>query len=313
MFDSTTVVAPTYTGARTFDEIDVAELVPYIDWSPFFAAWGLRGRFPAILDDSELGGAAKPLWEDAQAMLDRIVAEQWFDPKAVVGFWPAQRGDGDSIDDIVLTNHGLALHGLRQQLDRSSGRRTRQTNLCLADFVAPSDAGVVDHIGGFVVTAGPAELAISERFEAKGDDYSSIMVKALADRVAEAMAEYFHARVRRELWGYAPEEAFSPEELIAEPYRGIRPAPGYPAQPDHSEKAAIFELLEAEKRIGVSLTESFAMTPGSSVSGLYFAHPESVYFAVGKITDDQVASYAARKGWTLQEAKTALAPILATP
>ena len=231
----------------------------------------------------------------------------WFGPKAVVGFWPAHR-DGD---DIVLPEHNRRLHGLRQQLDRRNGRRSNTTNRSIADFVAAADDPVTDHVGGFVVTAGPEELAIAERFEAVDDDYSSIMVKALADRIAEAMAEYVHARVRRELWGYAPDEAFTPPELIGEPYRGIRPAPGYPAQPDHSEKATIFELLDAEERIGVGLTESFAMTPGSSVSGLYFAHPEAAYFAVGKITTDQVADYAERKGWTVEKAEHALGPNLA--
>ena len=302
VFDGSTVVAPTYTGVRTFDDVELAELAEYIDWTPFFHAWGLRGQYPGILDDAEMGEAARPLWDDAQSMLQQIVDERWFGPKAVVGFWPAER-DGD---DIVLTGHDRRLHGLRQQLDRKNGK----ANLSIADFIAPADADVTDHVGGFVVTAGPEEIAIADRFEAANDDYSSIMVKALADRFAEAMAEFMHRRVRRELWGYAPDEAFTPHELIREPYRGIRPAPGYPAQPDHSEKVAIFELLEAEERIGVGLTESFAMTPGSSVSGLYFAHPDARYFAVGKITDDQVADYAERKGWTVEKAAQALGPNL---
>ncbi len=303
VFDETTVVAPTFTGVRTFDGIDVADLVPYIDWTPFFHAWGLRGRHPAILTDPELGGAAGPLFDDGRRLLEQIVDERWFVPKAVVGFWPAHR-DGD---DIVLPQHQTRLHGLRQQLKRRDGKR----NLSISDFVAPSDAGIIDHIGGFVVTAGPEELAIAERYEAAGDDYSSILVKSLADRLAEALAENIHTVVRRALWGYAPDEQFTPAELITEPYRGIRPAPGYPAQPDHSEKATIFDLLQAEARIGVSLTESYAMWPGSSVSGLYLAHPEATYFAVGRVQRDQVASYAERKGVTIEAAERLLGSTLA--
>jgi 5-methyltetrahydrofolate--homocysteine methyltransferase len=301
-FDATTVQPPSYTGVRTFDSIDLAELVDHIDWTPFFHAWGLRGRYPAVLHDAVLGDAARPLWDDARAMLDRIVGEQWFGPKAVVGFWPAA-SDGD----VITLEGGARLHGLRQQLRRRDGK----PNVSIADFVAPADAGVVDHIGAFVVTAGTEEIAIAARFEAANDDYSSILVKALADRIAEATAEHIHARVRRELWGYAPDEAFTPQELIGEPYRGIRPAPGYPAQPDHSEKATIFELLEAEQRIGVTLTESYAMWPGSSVSGLYFAHPEAAYFAVGRVQRDQVARYAERKGISIADAERLLGSTLA--
>jgi 5-methyltetrahydrofolate--homocysteine methyltransferase len=301
-FDTSTVVAPTYTGVRTFAEIDVGEIAPYIDWTPFFHVWGLRGRYPAILDDGLLGEAARPLYDDARRMLDRIVAEGWFAPKAVAGFWPAHR-DGD---DIVLASDGVRtfdtrLHGLRQQL-----RRQGKPNLSIADFVAPENAGVRDHVGAFVVTAGPEEIAIAKRFEDAHDDYSSIVVKALADRIAEALAELMHARVRRQLWGYAAGEPFTPQELIGESYRGIRPAPGYPCQPDHSEKVTLFELLEAEQRIGVNLTESYAMWPGSSVSGLYFAHSDAKYFAVGRVQADQVADYAARKGITVELAQRLL-------
>ncbi len=307
VFDASTVVAPTYTGVRTFDRIDVGDLVEHIDWTPFFHAWGLRGRFPGILEHDEFGEAARPLFDDARRMLDQIVSEEWFAPKAVVGFWPAHRGEGDAVDDIVLPVHGRRLHGLRQQLQR----RDHKPNLSIADFIAPATSVVTDHIGAFAVTAGPEEIAIAERFEAADDDYSSILVKALADRFAEAMAEMIHANVRRELWGYAPDESYTPSELLGEPYRGIRPAPGYPAQPDHSEKATIFELLDAERRIGVGLTESWAMTPGSSVSGVYFAHPDASYFAVGRIQRDQVESYAARKGLTVEATERLLGSILA--
>ena len=302
-FDESTVVAPTYTGVRTFDQIDLAELVPYIDWTPFFHTWGLRGRYPAILTDAEFGEAARPLFDDAQRMLEQIVTGGWFVPKAVVGFWPAHR-DGD---DIVLPHHGQRLHGLRQQLKRRDGK----PNVSISDFIAPADAGVTDHIGAFAVTAGPEEVAIADRYAAAGDDYSSILVKSLADRFAEALAEHMHALARRTLWGYAPDEPFSPAELLGEPYRGIRPAPGYPAQPDHSEKATIFELLDAEARIGLGLTESYSMWPGSSVSGLYFAHPDSSYFAVGRVQRDQVESYAERKGVTVEAVESLLGSTLA--
>jgi 5-methyltetrahydrofolate--homocysteine methyltransferase len=303
-FDATTVVAPSFTGVRTLDDVDLATLAEYIDWTPFFWTWGLRGQFPAILDDPELGEAARPLWDDARAMLARIVEEHWFRPKAVVGFWPARR-DGD---DIALTtpDGDERLHCLRQQLQRRDGK----PNLSLADFVAPADADVTDHVGAFVVTAGPEEVAIAERYEADHDDYNSILVKALADRFAEAMAEYVHELVRRDWWGYAADESLTTDELIRESYRGIRPAPGYPAQPDHREKTTIFRLLDAEARIGVSLTESYAMTPGSSVSGLYFAHPDASYFAVGKIQRDQLEDYAERSGRPLQQVEALLRPNL---
>ena len=302
-FDATRVDAPTFTGTRALEPVDLATLAEYIDWTPFFHAWGIRARYPDVLTNDTTAEAAKPLWDDARRMLDQLIAEEWFGPRAVVGFWEAHR-DGD---DIVLPGVGRRLHGLRQQLQR----RDSKPNLSMADFIAPEGNGVTDHIGAFAVTAGPEEVAIAERFEAADDDYSSIMVKALADRFAEALAEMTHARVRRELWGYAPDEAFTPEELIGEPYRGIRPAPGYPVQPDHSEKDTIFELLEAERLAGISLTESYSMMPGSSVSGLYFAHPDSRYFAVGRIQRDQVADYAARKGVTVERAEILLANSLA--
>ena len=307
-FDHTTITEPTFTGTRVFDDYDVAELVPYIDWTPFFRTWGIRSKFPDVLTDPEFADAAKPLYDDALAMLERIVAEHWFRPKAVVGFWPAQ-ADGDDIvvyADETRSAERARLHGIRQQATKTDGR----ANLSLSDFIAPADSGVADWVGGFVVTAGPEEIAIAERFEADNDDYSSILLKALADRLAEAFAERMHERVRTELWGYAADESFTPTELLKESFQGIRPAPGYPSQPDHTEKAALFELLDASNAVGVELTESFAMWPGSSVSGLYFAHPEAKYFGVGKIKRDQLASYAERKGWTIEQAEQHLAPVL---
>ncbi|HYA73882.1 MAG TPA: vitamin B12 dependent-methionine synthase activation domain-containing protein, partial [Roseiarcus sp.] len=280
----------------------------FIDWTPFFQTWELKGRYPAILDDEAQGVAARQLFDDAQAMLRRIVAENWFAPKAVVGFWPAARVEDDIrlFADESRRARLETLFTLRQQLSKRDGR----PNVALADFVAPLESGKPDYIGAFVVTAGVEEDAIAKRFAQRNDDYSSILVKALADRFAEAFAEAMHARVRRELWGYAPEEAFEPQELHAEPYRGIRPAPGYPAQPDHTEKETIFRLLDAEGRIGVRLTESFAMWPGASVCGLYLAHPQAHYFGVAKIERDQVEDYAARKGLAIAEVERWLAPVL---
>jgi 5-methyltetrahydrofolate--homocysteine methyltransferase len=293
---------PSFLGTRVFESYDLKDLARHIDWTPFFQTWELKGRYPAILDDPEQGAAARTLFDDAQAMLKRIIAEKWLHPKAVVGFWPAAR-DGDDIAlfaDDERARRTATLYTLRQQLGKRDGR----PNLALADFIGPRD-----YIGGFVVTAGVEDQAIARRFEHANDDYSSILSKALADRLAEAFAEAMHARVRRELWGYAPDEAFAPEALIAEPYRGIRPAPGYPAQPDHTEKATLFRLLDAE-RIGVRLTESFAMWPASSVSGLYIAQPEAHYFGVAKVERDQVEDYAARKGMRVAEVERWLAPVL---
>jgi 5-methyltetrahydrofolate--homocysteine methyltransferase len=295
-----TPVKPSFLGTRVFEDYSVAELIDYIDWSPFFSTWELTGKFPAILDDDKFGEAARALYDDAQAMLRKIVDENWFKAAAIVGFWPAS-SDGD---DIQLEG-GEVLHTLRQQLARREGR----ANVALADFIAPKSSGVQDYIGGFVVTAGIGEDVIADRFKHANDDYSSIMVKALADRLAEAFAERMHQRVRKELWGYASDETFSTRELVEEKYRGIRPAPGYPAQPDHTEKATLFRLIEGE-RVGVKLTESFAMWPGASVCGLYFSHPEAHYFGVGKIERDQVEDYAERKGWSVREAERWLAPVL---
>jgi 5-methyltetrahydrofolate--homocysteine methyltransferase len=299
---------PRFLGLRELPAYDLAELVPYIDWTPFFQTWELVGRYPLILDDPKAGEAARGLFADAQQMLEKIVRERWLTANAVIGFWAAN-ADGD---DIVLYGSEARdapcarLHTLRQQMSRESDK----PNLALADFVAPGASGVSDYLGGFVVTAGHGEDEHIQRFESDKDDYSAILLRALADRMAEAFAECLHARVRREFWAYAADENFSPAELIGEPYRGIRPAPGYPAQPDHTEKGTLFSLLDAERLSGVSLTESYAMWPASSVSGFYFSHPESRYFGIGKIERDQVEDYARRKGWPVHEAERWLAPLL---
>ena len=300
------VEAPKFTGAQGVEDWDLAEIARYIDWTPFFQTWELKGVYPRILEHEKYGEAARALLKDAQAMLEQIISEEWFKPRAVVGFWPANR-HGDDIrlfTDETRAQELATLYTLRQQ----TSKRKNSPNLAMADFVAPE--GVADWVGGFVVTTGPEEVAIAEAFEKAGDDYSAIMVKALADRYAEAMAEMLHERVRRDYWGYAPEEAFAPEELIGEPYRGIRPAPGYPAQPDHTEKLTLFRLLDAEATTGVELTESMAMWPGSSVSGIYIGHPDAYYFGVAKVEQDQVAEYADRKGMPLEEVERWLTPIL---
>ena len=300
--------APHLIGTHRLPDIPISELVGYIDWTPFFATWELNGKFPAIFDDAKVGEAARSLYADAQEMLGRIAAEGWFRAAAVIGIWPAN-GEGDDIllfDNEARSEPIATLHTLRQQLARREGR----SNVALADFVAPRASALADYIGAFAVTTGLGEDAVVERFKRANDDYSAIMVKALADRFAEALAEHLHQRVRREFWGYAADEALAPADLVAEKYRGIRPAPGYPAQPDHSEKATLFALLDSERAIGVRLTESFAMWPGASVCGLYFSHPESHYFGVGRIERDQVEDYANRKRWTLEQAEKWLAPIL---
>ncbi len=299
---------PAFTGTKVFETYDLAELARYIDWTPFFQTWELKGRYPAILEDEKQGEAARQLFADAQAMLKKIIAENWFRPRAVIGFWPAN-AVGDDIrlfKDDSRREELATFFTLRQQIAKREGR----ANVALSDFVAPLETGVPDYIGGFVVTAGIEEVAIAERFERANDDYSSILVKALADRFAEAFAERMHERVRREFWGYAPDEAFTPEELISETYGGIRPAPGYPAQPDHTEKVTLFSLLDATKATGVTLTESYAMWPGSSVSGLYIGHPESYYFGVAKVERDQVEDYAARKGMEVREVERWLGSVL---
>jgi 5-methyltetrahydrofolate--homocysteine methyltransferase len=301
---------PKQAGVRAFKSYKLAELVPYIDWTPFFQTWELVGKYPRIFQDNVVGPEARKLFDDAQAMLKRLVAEKWLTANAVIGFWPAN-ATGDDIelyDDERRAAPLARLHTLRQQMAREN-RRDR-ANVALSDFVAPKEAGLADYVGAFAVTTGIGEAEALARHIDKTDDYGRIMLKALADRLAEAFAERMHERVRREFWGYAPKEKLTNEEMIAEAYRGIRPAPGYPAQPDHTEKATIFRLLDAEAQAGIKLTESFAMWPGSAVSGLYFSHPESHYFGVGKVERDQVEDYAARKGWTLEEAERWLSPVL---
>jgi 5-methyltetrahydrofolate--homocysteine methyltransferase len=299
---------PTFVGTRTLRGYDLAEIAGYIDWTPFFQAWELKGQYPRILADDKYGEAARHLFDDTQAMLKQLIGEKWLKANAVVGFWPAN-SIGDDIEiyaDESRKKKIAVLHTLRQQMARDGNR----ANLALADFIAPKDSGVADYVGGFAVTAGIGEEDAARRFERANDDYSKIMVKALADRLAEAFAEALHKKVRRELWAYAPNEKLTNEQLIAEDYAGIRPAPGYPAQPDHTEKRSLFKLLDAEKATGLKLTESCAMWPAAAVSGLYFSHPESRYFGVGKIGRDQVRDYAARKGWALEEAERWLGPIL---
>jgi 5-methyltetrahydrofolate--homocysteine methyltransferase len=299
---------PRRIGTSTLNNIPIRELIELIDWTPFFSTWDLTGKYPSILNDANVGEAARSLFADAQAMLKQIASERWFQASAVFGLWPAN-SEGDDIlvfADEARVKPIATLHTLRQQLARREGR----ANVALADFIAPRASGLADYIGTFAVTAGIGEQAVADRFKHANDDYSAILAKALADRLAEAATEWLHKRVRREFWGYATDETLSNSELIAEKYRGIRPAPGYPAQPDHTEKGTLFTLLDGEKNIGVKLTESFAMWPGASVSGLYFSHPESYYFGVGKIERDQVEDYARRKGMTLNETERWLAPIL---
>jgi 5-methyltetrahydrofolate--homocysteine methyltransferase len=340
-------ISPKQPGITVFDDFPLEDLVPFIDWTPFFNAWELAGRYPAILTDEIVGTQASELYRDARAMLDRVVSEKWLGARGVIGLWPANSvgddveifaplpsgegaptgaGEGSAgalvsdladIDETLTLSptplpmgegqkHITRLHFLRQQADKPVER----PDFCLADFIAPKDSGVTDWVGGFAVTAG---IGIDEhvaRFERGHDDYSSIMLKALADRLAEAFAECLHQRVRREYWGYASEEALANDDLIDEKYRGIRPAPGYPACPDHTEKEMLFRLLDATNNTGITITESFAMLPTAAVSGWYFSHPNSQYFVLGRVTKEQVEDYAKRKGWILAEAERWLAPNL---
>jgi 5-methyltetrahydrofolate--homocysteine methyltransferase len=328
---------PKFLGTKIFGDYDVAEIAKYIDWTPFFQTWQLSGKYPKIFDDATVGIEAKKLYDDAQAMLKKVIAEKSLQAKAVVGFYPANSVGDDiilhnfeayeynSAGQGALKNTGYSvlsetavsetgdlienppltiLHNLRQQNLKASNL----PNLCLSDYIAPL-SGAADYIGAFAVTAGLGIEPLLEQYEKDHDDYSSIMLKSIADRLAEAFTELMHERVRTEFWGYVSSETFTNEELISEKYQGIRPAPGYPACPDHTEKTALFDLLDAG-RIGIELTESFAMYPASSVSGFYFAHPESKYFTIGKIAKDQVVDYAKRKNMELEEIERWLSPVL---
>ena len=300
-FATYTPPVPKQLGVLAFDHYDLTELANVIDWTPFFQTWELAGRYPAILNDAVVGVQARELFADAQKMLTQIVSEKWLTARGVIGLWQANAVG----DDIVLDN-GAVLHCLRQQADKPPGR----PNLCLSDFIAPKASDKADYIGAFAVQTGGTIDEKVKAYEAAFDDYSAILLKALADRLAEAFAERMHQRVRTEFWGYSPDESLANDKLIEESYRGIRPAPGYPACPDHTEKRTIFKLLDAEKNAGMTLTESCAMWPASAVSGLYFSHPESQYFVVGRVTLEQVTDYAKRKGDSVSDTERWLAPIL---
>jgi 5-methyltetrahydrofolate--homocysteine methyltransferase len=300
---------PSFTGIKAFDDYPLEDVVEYIDWTPFFISWDLSGKYPQILKDEKVGKAATNLFNDAQAMLKKLIGEKLLKAKAVIGFWPANATQDDEITvykDETRSSVELTLNHLRQQSDKAGGL----TSHSLADFIAPSETGTEDYIGGFAVTAGIGAEELAKSYQDKLDDYNSIMVKALADRLAEAFAEKMHQYVRKELWGYSNNEELSNEELIKEKYQGIRPAPGYPACPDHTEKAQLFKLLDASKNTGIELTEHFAMFPAAAVSGFYYSHPESKYFSVGKVAKDQVVDYAKRKGMSVEETEKWLSPVL---
>jgi 5-methyltetrahydrofolate--homocysteine methyltransferase len=297
---------PSFLGLQEHT-IEVETLIDYIDWTPFFYTWEMKGRYPKILTDPKLGEEASKLFEDAQSLLRDIVENRRFQPKAVIGFFPAN-SDGDDI--LIYTDESrkevqTTFHTLRQQTAKTDDK----PNQALSDFIAPKDSGRADYFGGFALTSGAEVEELAGNFEKQLDDYNAILVKAVGDRLAEALAEYMHKQVR-DLWGYGNSENFNLDDLVREKYRGIRPAPGYPAQPDHTEKPILFELLDAEKRVGVKLTESNSMSPASSVAGMYYAHPESRYFAVGKINRDQVEDYAERKKLSVSEVERWLGPIL---
>lgn len=297
---------PQFTGIRTLDPLDLTEISNYIDWTFFFSAWELKGRFPAIFDDPRVGEEAKKLYRDGVDLLEQLLSDGQLQGRAVYGFWPAASAGDDLVlwEDASHSSEVARFPMLREQAISPSGGPNR----CLADFVAPQGLGLSDHVGAFAVTAGLGADAIADRYARDHDDYQAILVKALADRLAEASAEWLHARVRRE-WGYETESTLSSEELIAEKYRGIRPAFGYPACPDHSSKATLFALLQAE-HLGMSLTENYAVQPAASVSGIYFAHPEARYFNLGRIGRDQVADYAQRCGVSTSESERWLSPNL---
>jgi 5-methyltetrahydrofolate--homocysteine methyltransferase len=305
-WNTTTFTTPSFTGHKVIENIALKDLIAYIDWTPFFIAWELHGKYPGILKDEKVGQEATKLHQDALAMLEKIVAEKWLQPKAVIGFWPANSNGKDSVALMdTERKEELSLEFLRQQAKKAAG----QPNYSLADFIAPAETNQQDHIGAFAVTIHGIEDQI-KKFEAAHDDYNKILLQALADRLAEALAEYLHLQVRREYWGYDQSEALDNEALIREDYNGIRPAPGYPACPDHTEKRKLFHLLDATNKINIQLTESLAMYPASSVCGWYFSHPDARYFGVGKIGKDQLNNYAERKGMSLEEAERWLRPVL---
>jgi 5-methyltetrahydrofolate--homocysteine methyltransferase len=301
-WNKTEIAKPTLIGNKVFDDYDLNEIAEYIDWTPFFHSWELKGSYPKIFNDAERGAEAKKLFEDAQKMLKQLITEKWLKAKAVIGIYPA-KAKGDDVE-LSVNSESVVFHTIRQQTKKPAG----QYNVALSDFISPASQ---DYIGAFALTTG---IGIDEhvaRFEKDHDDYSAIMLKALADRLAEAFAELMHKKVRKEYWGYASTENLANEDLIKEEYAGIRPAPGYPAQPDHTEKPIIWDLLQVEKNTGMILTESMAMVPTAAVSGLYFAHPDSHYFGIGKIQKDQVADYAKRKGMTIDVTERWLGPNLA--
>jgi len=308
-WDNYTPPVPTFLGTKVFDNYSLEELSEYIDWTPFFTSWQLRGKYPAIFEDEIIGEESKKLFNDAQSMLRRIIDEKWLTARAVIGFHPSNAVNADDIEvytDEERKEVKANLHNLRQQRKKAPG----QANYCLTDFIAPKETGKQDYIGSFAVTAGIGIEKWVKKFEAEHDDYNAIMLKALADRLAEAFAELMHERVRKEFWGYAKEENLANESLIEEKYQGIRPAPGYPACPEHTEKGTLFQLLNAEEQIGIKLTESFAMYPAAAVSGWYFSHPDSRYFGLGQVSKDQVQDYSIRKGMSLEDAERWLAPVL---
>ncbi|MEN3291914.1 MAG: 5-methyltetrahydrofolate--homocysteine methyltransferase, partial [Burkholderiales bacterium] len=303
---------PKFVGRRVFKNYDLATLAQYIDWGPFFQTWDLAGPFPAILKDPVVGESASKVFEEGQAMLKKLIDGRWLTANGVVALLPANSVNDDDIEvytDETRTQVAFTYYGLRQQTVKPVVDGVARPNQCLADFIAPKSSGIADYIGLFAVTAGIGIEKHEKRFEDALDDYSSIMLKSLADRLAEAFAEHLHERVRKEFWGYVTNEVLSNDELIKETYRGIRPAPGYPACPEHTVKADMFRLLQCDE-IGMQLTDSFAMYPGAAVSGFYFAHPESKYFVVGKIGDDQVDDMVQRRGATKEDVERWLAPNL---
>uniref|UniRef100_UPI000D4DAD05 vitamin B12 dependent-methionine synthase activation domain-containing protein n=1 Tax=Vibrio splendidus TaxID=29497 RepID=UPI000D4DAD05 len=297
--------APAKPGVHIFKDFDVATLRQYIDWTPFFMTWSLVGKYPAIFDHEEVGEEAKRLFKDANDLLDLVQREKLLEARGMCAMFPAN-SVGDDIEvytDESRTEVLKVLHNLRQQTEKPKG-----FNYCLSDYIAPKDSGKADWIGGFAVTGGIGERELADEYKANGDDYNAIMIQAVADRLAEAFAEYLHKEVRKDIWGYSPDENLSNDDLIREKYQGIRPAPGYPACPEHTEKGTLWKLMDVEKAIDMSLTTSYAMWPGASVSGMYFSHPDARYFAIAQIQQDQVDSYADRKGWDMLEAEKWLGP-----